>query len=170
MSINATQVYLQTLLNGLPLPGSAPNLAAYITPPNPNVSTEIPTAYIWPSTGNETRNPAMGGTVPRASFAGGPSGTKPIVHTLHIYVIWDQANDDPQADTWFPGMLDAIMATLRVSPDPVKVTDPYTNIESWLVDVGERMSYQVSVSALESQRMYRYDGLITCLLNEIIAG
>lgn len=170
MSINATQVYMQTLLNGLPMPGSAPNLVAYITPPEPEVDATTPHAYIWPSSGIESRNPSLGGTVPRAAFQGAPSGFKPIVHTLHIYLIWFQANDDPQADTWFPGMLDTIMATLRVSQDPIKVTDPYSNVESWLIDVGERMTYQITVSALEDQRYHRYDGLITCSLNELIAG
>jgi hypothetical protein len=171
LSINAAQVYIQGLLNGLAMPGSAPDLVAYITPPAVDTNPDAtPRAYVWPASGNESRNPALGGTVPRASTLGGPSGTKPVVHTLHIYVIWDQANDDPQADTWFPGMLEAIMSTLRVSQDPVQVTDPYTSISSWLVDVGERMSYQIQVSALESQRYYRYDGLISCVLNELIAS
>jgi hypothetical protein len=170
LGINAAQVYIQALLNGAPMPGSAGNLVAYITPPDPEVDATVPHAYIWPTTGNESRNPSYGGTVPRASFRGGPSGTKPVIHTLHIYVIWFQANDDPQADTWFPGMLDEIMAVLRSSTDPVVVTDPYTNVQSQMIDVGERMSYQVAVSALEDQRLHRYDGLITCTLWELIFG
>lgn len=168
MSINATQLAIQNIINGLPMPGGAPNLVAYITPPDPNVLADVPTAYIWPSTGNESRNPAFGGTIPRAAFTGAPSGTKPVIHTLHIYLIWMQANDDVQADTWFPGMIDAIKDALRVYTDPLKTADPYTGTESYLIDIGERMTHQIAVSALEEQRMHRYDGLITCQLVELI--
>jgi hypothetical protein len=170
LPINSTQVYIKNLLNGLAMPGNVPNLVAYITPPNPNVQAQYPTVYVWPLSGNESRNPARGGTVPRALYTGAGSGTKPISHVMHAWLVWDMANDDSTADISFPGMVDAIMAALRVSTDAVEVADPYTSATSWLIDVGEDMTYQITVRALEDQAMSRYDALLVLPIIELIAS
>lgn len=168
MPINSVQVYIQNLIDGLLMPGSAGALRAYITPPDPNVEAEIPTAYVWPSNGDESRNPAKGGTVPRNTGIGTASGYKSFEHHMDIWVVWFGQDDDPQADTWFPGMLDAIMLVLRTSPDPAVATDPYTEQKTTLIDVGEVMTYHITIRALEDQRYNRYDGLITLEIAEIM--
>lgn len=170
MPIVSAQVYIRNLLDGLAMPGNAPALAAYITPPDPNVDAATPAAYIWPADGEESRNPVMGGTIPRAAFTGAASGFKPVEHALEIYMVWFGQDDDPDSDTWFPGMVDAVMAALRASPDPAIVTDPWTGVQSNLIDVGENMTYRITIRALDDQRYNRYDALITLRLHELIAA
>jgi hypothetical protein len=172
--INSTLAYLKSLLDGLAMPGGAPNLRAFITPPSPDDNPEgTPTAYIWPASGEESRNTERGGTVPRALTKPVPganpnSGTKPIDHMVHVYVIWDQANDDELADSLFPGMLDAIGWQLRVSTDPVVVVDSFDGTISQLIDVGETIPYQITVRYLEDQRYLRYDALLPLPVMELI--
>lgn len=168
MPINSTQVYIQNLIDGLLMPGNAGRLRAYITPPDPNVEAEIPTAYVWPSDGDESRRSDKGGTVPRNTGIGTPSGYKAFEHHLDIWVVWFGQDDDPAADTWFPGMIDAIMLVLRTSPDPAVAQDPYTEQLTTLVDVGENMGYRITIRALDDQRYNRYDGLISLELLEIM--
>jgi len=170
--INSTQVYVNNLLNGMawPIP-NLPNLQCQITPPDPNVDAEIPQAYVWPSRGREDRNPTRGGTIPRATTANGPSGLKTQQHRLSIYLVWWGQDDDPDSDTLFPGMVDAVMETLRISADPTDVlTDPWSGRQSYLIDVGENMDYQITVRAVIDQRYNRYDAEITCVINEVFAA
>lgn len=171
MTIVATQVYLRGLLDGLAWPFSGvAALQAYITPPDPEVTANVPKAYIWPSHGDESRAMQRGGTVPRATSLGAPSGFKGVVHDLEVYLVWFGQDDDTDADNLFPGMADAVLSTLRVSADPKRVTDPYTGVDSWLIDVGEQMTYQITIRALVDQAYNRYDCLITLSINEVIAG
>jgi hypothetical protein len=169
MPLNSTQTYIQQLINGTPLPGGIPALAAYITPPDPNEEADVPAAYVWPSTGNESRSnsgPAAG-TVPRNTGAGTPSGWKNIVHMLDIWLVFFGQDDDPASDTLFPGIVDAVMAVLRTAPNPAPAFDTYTQQPSWLVDIGEKMDYRVDLRALSDQAYNRYDGLITITITEI---
>lgn len=169
MPIAAVTSYVKGILAGLPMPGqNTPALVAYITPPDPNVEAEIPTAYVWPAIGDESRNPARDGTIPRNTGPATPSGTKPFDHTIDVFVVFFMADDDPQADSLFPGMVDAVMEQLRTSEDPVPLTDPYSGQQSTLYDLGERMSYQITVSAVSDQAWNRYDCLIRCPVMELI--
>lgn len=174
MPINSTLAYIKQLLNQLPMPGGAPPLEAYITPPPVDENPlGAPHAFIWPSSGEESRNPDRGGSIPRASVKPIPgqnpnSGIKIIDHSVHVYVIWDQPNDDPLADSWFPGMIDAINWQLRVSTDPAVITDTFDGTVSSLIDVGEQIPYSITVRALASQRYWRYDCLLPLPIVEII--
>lgn len=168
MPIASTQVYIQQLISNLIMPGNAGNLQVYITPPDPNEETDLATAYVWPSEGDESRDPSRGGTVPRNTGIGTPSGYKVFAHHLDIFLIWNGQDDDPQADTWFPGMVDAIMLTLRTSPDPAVAQDPWTGQLTTLIDVGENMSYRITLRSLADQRYNRYDALITLELIELM--
>lgn len=179
MPINSTLSYIKSLIDQLAMPGGAPPLNVFITPPpaydNPLGS---PTAYVWPVNGEENRHPDRGGTVPRAlvkpqwvsgATVGTPNcGFKAVDHSIHIYVIWDQANDEEQADSWFPAMIDAICWQLRVSTDPAVITDPYDGTVSSLIDVGETIPYQITVRFLEDQRYLRYDCLLPIPCLELI--
>lgn len=169
MSINAVQMYVKNLIDGLPMPGNY-TLTAYITPPDPNVETDIPTAYVWPSEGDESRNPRLGGSIPRMTTPTAPSGTKVQEHRLDVWLVWFAANDDPDADTWFPGMVDAIMALLRITPVEADVYDPYTGANSVVIDTGERMTYKIAVSAVADERYNRYDALLTLTLTELFTA
>lgn len=165
---------MKSLLDGLPMPGGSPPLRAFIKPPpvDENPFGE-PRAYIWPSNGEENRAPDRGGSVPRALVKPVPgqnpnAGTKPIDHAIHVYIMHDEANDDDQGDSWFPGIIDAICWQLRVSTDPAVITDSYDGTVSQLVDVGETIPYSISVRALADQRYWRYDCLLPLPVLEFI--
>ena len=171
--------YMKNLLDGLTWPAemmALPNppgpLSAHITAPNPNVLASSPNAYIWFLRGTENRDGAKygAGTLNRASFQGAPSGTKAVEHYIPIYIMWDAMQGDPNFSTLFPGMVDAIRAVLRVSEDPVMVTDPWTGEQSWLVDVGETMVYDLDLWAGENQRLEKWNVQLTCSVVEVIAG
>lgn len=167
MPIASTLAYVKGLLDGLPMPGGAPNMASYVMPPDPNVETQIPTAYVWPTDGEESREKP--GTIPRNTGPGTPSGFKPENHMIDVFIVWFQADDDPQADSLFPGMVDAVMAQLRTSQDSATLYDPYNpNVVSTLYDLGEKMHYSIIVSALADQAYNRLDALIRCPVMELI--
>jgi hypothetical protein len=166
MPLNSVQLYLLGLLDGIPLPGPAGetgSLACYITPPDPG-QLNVPTAYLWPVSGAESRL-----TSPRA---GGPNvvtpGWKHIVHRVSLYLAFVGAGDDPEADTTFPAVIDAIFAVLRPSPDEVQITDPVTGIiSSLLLGIGEDLSYDFAVvHTLADQRYLRYDARLGITVNE----
>lgn len=170
MPIAAVTAFTKNLLDSLPMPGpNALAMKAYVMPPDPNVEAQYPTAYVWPTTGNESRNPARDGTIPRNTGPGTPAGTKPIEHMIDVFVVYFMADDDPQADSLFPGMVDAVMEQLRTCDDPVTLQDPYNpNIVSTLYNLGEDMTYQIVVSALADQAYNRLDALIRCPCYELI--
>ncbi len=184
MSIASVQSYVQGLLSQMAWPAAmagVPPLHAVITPPNPNVQSEIPTAYIWPVRGRESRDSTRlrAGAVPRIAVPGGPSGTKPVEHTLTIWLVWMGSADAPQADSFFPGMAWQVQQVLRsaafgaggqVTADPQLLTDPWDASQSWLVDLGEVMSYEIYVRTLEAEGFLRYDGVLECSLTEVIAA
>ena len=58
MPIASTLAFVKNQLDGLPMPGGLPNMAAYITPPEPERGGPDPTAYVWPTDGHESRQPA----------------------------------------------------------------------------------------------------------------
>lgn len=175
MPLQATLAYYKTLINNLPMPAGLPNLVAYVFPPP--VDEEPfgePRAYLWPMNFDESRNPERGGTVPRAESQPSPNsstpdcGTKPIDHSIHCYLIYDEDNQDPQGDSLFPSIIDAVSWTLRVSSDPAVVYDQNTGLASSLIDVGEEIHGQVTVRALAGQRFYRNDCLLILPTLELI--
>ena len=171
MGLPSVIAYVQGLLNGLAMPFPSVELAAYITPPDPNVETVIlPTLYVLTAEGPEKRL-----TIPRNTGPGAPAGDKTLDHNLQLHVIWMIANSNPAApgaadpDLLFSGVIEGVMAALRTSPAPTLITDPWTGQQTQLVDTGERMQYQyMPRHSIKNQRMLRYDGLITLPLTELI--
>lgn len=178
MTLVAAMQYMKTdILDGLQwpatmqaLPSPPGPLAAYVTSPIVNTVASAPQAYIWFARGMENRDGAKygAGTIPRASYQGGPSGTKAVEHTIAIYVSWPITSSDPNMGIVFPGMIDAIRAALRYSADPVVITDPWTGEQSQLVDVGETIQYEQDLWALLEQRTEHWDALLTCSVLEVI--
>ncbi len=91
---------------------------------------------------------------------------------MGIWVVWFQADDDPEADTLFPGIVDAIQAALRTSwPNPAILTDPYTGEQSLAADTGEEMWADIDPPhSLADQRYLRYDALLTVPIQEVITA
>lgn len=176
MTAAAVSNHMLSLLQGMAFPATmtgVPPLTANVVPPNPDVTgTTQPTCWIWVGTLDEARSPSRysAGTVPRAQVTGGPSGTKATEYAAEVYMLYAMASNDPDSNTLFLGMMDAIRATLRVSADPVEVTDPWTSAQSWVVDVGENMRGQNAVRALADQAMNEFSGLLTCTVTEIFSA
>ena len=168
MPIASTLSYVKGLLASLPMPGELPPMNAYITPPDPNVEADIPTAYVWPSEGDENRDSGKAGTVPRNTGPGTASGFKNIEHAIDVYVVWFGADDQPDIDSLFPGIVDAVMFALRTSADPATAVDPYTEQETTLIDVGETMRYRITLRSLVEQAFDRYDCLLSLSVLEVI--
>lgn len=157
------------LLDGLAMPYGQPNANAYITPPDPRVQARVLAIYIWPADFSENRSAELGGTVPRNSGPGTPSGTKGIMHQMDVYLTWTAVNNAKQTDPVFPGMIDAVTAALRYSqPNPVQVTDPNTGLTSTIYNVGEEMRGHPGIEALDDERWLRYDALVTVSVWEIL--
>lgn len=168
MPIASSLAYVKGLLDGLAMPPGLPAMAAYITPPDPNTETQVPTAYVWPDDGDEDRDSSKAGTVPRNTGPGTASGLKNLEHLMSVYVVWFGSSEEPGIDSLFPGVVDAVMAALRTSEDPKKVTDPYTGQVTTLIDVGEKMSYKVTLRSLVEQAYNRYDALVGLSVLEVI--
>lgn len=182
MSIAGVWVYVKNQLDGLAWPpamAGLPALTAWVLPPDPNATaSSVPAAYVWGGAGDESRAAVHGGALPRAAYPGGPSGTKGTVHTVMIYLAWtltpgDTATDpygNPDTDTLFPGMVEAVKAVLRAAALPQLIIDPWTSVESQVVDVGETMRHEIYVRAAEPQGMKRYDAFLDCAVTEIISA
>jgi hypothetical protein len=176
MPIVNVQTFMLNILDGLQMPYGVPAAQAYITPPDPRTQARIPAIYIWPADGEENRSSSLGGTIPRNTGPGTSSGTKGLQHQVDVYLTWFSSNsrqgmeDGPVTqDPIFPGMIDALLASLRYSqPNPAQITDPNTNIVSEIYNVGEMMRYRTGVEATADERWLRYDCLVTCTVWEII--
>lgn len=168
MSISSVQLYLKNQLQGLALPTTpAQNLTAIVTPNQPVMKDTFPRAFIWGSTGNEGRQ-----TMPRAK-PGQPStgGFKTLVHHVDIWIVWFGVSSDPNADSQFPSVMEAIMQQLRTTTMPVlNLLDTTTGRLSDLLMVGEDMKWDYApVHSLIPQRnIYRYDGRIIVDVKEKI--
>ena len=169
MSIVSTQTFLYGILNDLPMPYGRPNAKAFILPPDPRTNAKVPAIYIWPSDGDENRSSGLGGTVPRNTGPGTPSGTKGLLHRMDVYMTWFSAESGKQMDPVFPGMVDAVMSALRYSmPNPLEVIDPNTELGSTIYNVGEVMTYRTGVESTSDERQKRFDALLTVDCWEII--
>jgi hypothetical protein len=169
MGLVTTQTFLYYILNDLPMPYGRPSGKAYILPPDPRVQAKIPAIYVWPSDGDENRSSELGGTVPRNTGPGSPSGTKGIMHRMDVYLTWFSAESGKSQDPVFPGMVDAVMTALRYSlPNPYPVTDPNTEQGSTIYNVGEQMTYRTGVESTQDERQKRFDALITVNVWEIL--
>lgn len=174
MPILSTMNYVAGLLQGLPMPGQGtPPMASYIIPPDPNVETDIPTAYVWPDPGQdgvESRDGPVG-TMPRNTGIGTPSGDKCIVHQVDVFIVWMGSGDDPQTGPVWLGIIDAVMRALRTAfPSVILVSDPWTSEETQLAGPGEKMYYKTFMSALADQAYNRFDALIKMPLPEVISA
>lgn len=165
MGINSVQLFVKGVLDQMLLPLQLGNLAAYITPPVQGDGI-VPGAYVWGSTGNESRR-----ATPRAQPGNLASGAwKCAPHNLDIWLIWIGSVEDPDVDMQFPIVIDAVMAALRntqLLDQQAKLTDPATGAVSHLLNLGEEMSWDYApVRVLVDQRLRRYDAKIVCSAEE----
>lgn len=130
MPLNSVQLYTQSLLDGLTIPGMSTPLTAYITPPTVE-DLDGPHAYIW---GGRLRG--LRQTMPR-----GP-GFKHLDWTVDIYLVYETNPDSPTVDQEFPLVVDAVMTKLWTTTTPLFITDPTTGVQSQLLNVGEDFEFE----------------------------
>lgn len=159
MPVNTVMQSILQIVDGLILPGTAGVLEGYITPPDPR-DEPPPAIYIWASNGSEHRQALPRGNTPGA---GSLAGWKEIEHTVDAYLTWFGEDSDTDADTSFPAVLDAVLSALRTSgQSPLYTSDPLTGMQSDLVDIGERLDYELALPrSTASERYLRYDARIT---------
>ena len=135
MPLNSTQLYVQSLINGLSIPapagGTPSTLEAYITPPTLE-NLDGPRAYVW---GNRMR--ATRQTAPRgAAF-------KHFAWTVDIYLSYLTAPDDANVDQEFPLLVDAVLQQLWTTTMPLFISStgipvaPGTAGSSQILSIGE---------------------------------
>lgn len=165
MGLNSAQLYVKSILDGLQPPGDTgiPGpVEALITPYDPDESG-VARIYVWPATGPESRL-----AWPRNTGPNTPAGWKQIRHSIQLYLVWfDDQDQDQNIDINFPALIDYVMFTLRTTLDPAPVTDPYTGAFSWLLDIGEGMTYDyVPPRSTADQRILRFDAKIQLPVTE----
>lgn len=167
MPVLTAQSYIASLLDNLTPPGrtgAKGPVSAMITPLDPDVNPDgIPRVYVWPSSAPESRL-----AFPRNSGMGTQAGWKQMKHQLMLFLVWMDSQNDVNADSNFPLLIDWVMQVLRTSPNPATWTDPDTGLVSNIVNVGEDMKYDyVPPRLLAADRYRRYDARITITLLEL---
>jgi hypothetical protein len=166
MPLNTVQTYVKGLLNELAVPFYEVPLTAYIQPPSPGSLTG-PTAYIWGSVWNESRQTAPR-RLPTASV--GTGGFKKVIYQVDIYVKCPDASDYAYSDNAFPSVLDAVSQALNTTTMPITLTDPTTGLVSQIISVGEVISGDYSpVHVLDDQRYVIYEALLRAQVEEVIS-
>jgi|APCry1669188910_1035180.scaffolds.fasta_scaffold00324_14 hypothetical protein len=156
MGVNVIQTKAKEITNGISSPLYRRDLVAYITPPNPG-KLPGPAAYVWVTSGTNKRQTAKRG----AGFR----------NTSWIVSVWlmspDNANN-PNADSAFASLIDAVVNAWVTTPMPVTVTDAFTGQQSQLVAIGEQFTIQQSPAhVLADQRLYLYEALLEFTIEEM---
>lgn len=149
MSVNVVQTHVKSLLDGLELPYTYPNLVTYITPPNPG-KLPGPAAYVWATTGSNRRQ-----TAPR-----GP-GFRRTDWSVSIWLMAPGIGTDPNADTKFASVIDTVIDALVTATMPIMINDPVSGAQYQMLALGEEFTVQQSpVHALADQRLLMYEAMI----------
>lgn len=154
MTLNATQLYVKGLLDGLVLPiAELGALEAHVSYPNP-LDQITPLCFIWGAIGLEDRH-----TMPRAQPGNLSSGGfKDTAYDIDLWLFHAELSDDPNADSLFPVVIDAVRRVLRNTQMMVKLTDSVTGETSTIKKIGERIKLDyMPMKALEDQRMVQYE-------------
>jgi len=155
MSVNTVQTHVKTLLNGITLPQYAAPLITYITPPNPG-KLPSPAAYVWVTNGSNSRQ-----TAPRGY------GFRKTIWSVSVWLMAPGLATDPNADTKFAGVIDAVIHALVTDTMPIMETDPLTGLTYQLLAIGEQFTVeQAPVRSLVDQRLLMYEALINLTVEE----
>lgn len=130
MPLNSVQLYVQGLLDGLAVPTMEQPLQAFITPPTIE-DLDGPRAYVW---GGQLRGRRQ--TMPRGQ------GFKYLDWTVDVYLSYLTLPDDPDVDSQFPLLIDAVMTETWTTTMPVSITDPTTHVQSEILAIGEEWTLE----------------------------
>lgn len=127
MPLASVQHHVQSVIDGLAVPGVTDSLSCYITPPVLE-GLNGPRAYVW-----------GGRTVERRQTAPRGAGFKTLTWTVDVYLAYESPSNTGGADDDFPTLVDGVMGALRGAPMPVQITDGRTGVVSQIVAIGEDM-------------------------------
>lgn len=149
MPLNSIQQHCVSIIDGLPIPGSADALTATIQPPNFE-DLDGPRAFIWGGTMRGERQTAPRGDAPKAGF-------KRLNWVVDVWLSYLTTPDAPDVDRAFPLIVDAVMSAFWSTPMPVFITDPVTGLVSQLLQIGEEFELEAPTArATQTQRMLYY--------------
>lgn len=157
MGLNSVQLYAKSLTTGVTSPLYDKALVTYINPPNPGKLLG-PAAYVW-----VTMAPNRRQTAPRGY------GFRKVTWVVNIWLMSPGKSTDPQADSAFACLVDAVVGVWVSTPMPLMYTDPQTGQETQFLSVGEEFEIEQSpVHSLSDQRLVLYEGLIRMTLKEAL--
>jgi hypothetical protein len=149
MGLNAVQLHANDITSGITTPLYNNPLVTFIVPPNPGELTG-PTAYIWVTMGDNKRS-----TAPRGA------GFRKMMWTVSMWIMSPDNVDNPNANSAFASLIDAIIQVWVTTPMPVPLTDSVTGAVSQLVSIGEDFHIEQSpVHQLANQQLVLYEALI----------
>ena len=155
MGLNAVQTLAKNITDGISSPLYQRNLVAYVTPPNPG-KLPGPAAYIWVTQGLNKRQTAHRST-----------GFRDTTWTVSVWLMSPGSSTDPNADSAFACLIDAVINAWVTTPMPIPVTDAYTGNTSQMVAIGEDFTVQQSpVHTLSDQRLFLYEALLEFTIRE----
>lgn len=159
MPLNSVQQYVKGLLDGLVIPGPAPQqtLEAFITPPTVG-PLDGPKCFVWGGVARGRRQ-----TMPR-----GP-GMKELPWRVDLYLNYETVPTDTDIDEAFPLVIDAVLNQLWTTTMPVKITDPTTGQQSQIQAIGEEWELEYPPERLPATlRMVFYSARIVMDVLEVV--
>lgn len=131
MPLTSVQLYAQSVINQLAIPGTTQTVQAYVTPPTVS-NLDNPVAVIEGSRLTGRRQ-----TAPRTY------GFKHLAWVVDVYLAYLTNPDSPTIDTEFPQVIDAVMAAYWSVSMPLAIdgagnrVDPGTAGSSQILAIGE---------------------------------
>lgn len=157
MPLNSVQLYVQGLLNNLPVPGGTDTIKAWITPPAAEPLSG-PRAYVWGGHIREGRQ-----TMPR-----GP-GFRELPWMIEVWLIYETNANVASLDQKFPLVIDAVWKKVWTATMPTTITDPTTNVTSQIIAVGEESELEYPPERTPaSLRMVLYTALLRVQVKEVV--
>jgi hypothetical protein len=94
-------------------------------------------------------------------------GSKESAYTIDVYLLWIGDPSASNIDQLFPLFIEAVLKKLRTVAVPTLITDPTTNVQTNLLEVGERMQVNFALpKSTADQRFMAYEAMISCSVSE----
>jgi hypothetical protein len=155
MGMNIIQQHAKSITDGIVAPLYKKPLVAYITPPNPG-KLPGPAAYVWVTSGRVSRR-----SMPRGH------GFRKTEWTVSIWLMCPDTATNPNADSAFASLIDAVVHAWVTTPMPIPLVDPLTGETTQLLSIGEQFVIEQSPAhTLADQRLFLYEALIQFTVQE----
>jgi hypothetical protein len=169
VSLTACLQYTKGIVDGLQSPQLNP-LRAVVQPPVLSDIAAQPWAFIWAA-----RSPIDRQTAPRVIRQPGggvlPGGYQKAKWTIPIRLYTIMAQDDPNIETAFPGLIDAVILAVTTTPIAIIETDPLTGQQFQILMFGEHLDvdYASATAQTNGQSIIRFACDLEVRLEEKLA-